>query len=515
VRWLASWVLALGLGCAAEPSRGGEGAGGAPDRPARAVDAGQTPADATAARDASAPRTPPAPPAGFDDALRLPEANDEEPAAGVLDVTLHARVAQLVVRAPGEAELWTYDGASPGPLLRARVGDRLIVRLHNGLPEPTTIHWHGLEVPAAMDGVLVAQTPIAPGETFTYTFTLPHAGLYWYHPHVHSAEQVFRGLYGAVLVEDPDEPFFGHEVVLVLHDIDLEADGSLGDPRSNGNLGDYFGREGGVVLVNGRIEPTLRARPGEPLRLRLLNAASSRHFRLAVEGHVLHRIGGDNGLLEHTQSAPELLLVPGERADVVLVPEGEVGDTLVLRDLGHDRLGCGGACALDARDLMRVVLEGPKAPRPWPAPEVDAQIEVLEPGNTEPERIELGEADGVAGADAGMARLTINDVVYDDEHANEPLLQARVGETRSYLIVNATDYDHPFHLHGFRFQVLDRAGTRPDVREWKDTMFLPAHGKARIAVRFDDRPGDWMFHCHILDHAELGMMGVLRVLPAN
>ena len=480
---------------------------------ARPRDAGMAPTE-DAALPGVVPPTPAIPPAplpGFDDEVKLTELTDTDPDPRVLDVTIHVRVANKAITGPELAELYTYEGLWPGPLLRARVGDRLIVRVHNELPDATTIHWHGLEVPAAMDGAEVTQTPIEPGASFTYDFVLPRAGLFWYHPHVDSAEQLFRGLYGALLVEDATEPYFGHPLLLMLHDVSLEADGTLSDPRETGYLGDFFGREGDELLVNGRILPRVRARPGEALRLRLVNTTSSRHMKLVLPGHVLHRIGGDGGLIPSTQSGESLLLVPGERADVVVIPIGASGTRLVLRDEGHDRLGCGGSCALAARDLLAIELEGePVTPTALP-PRVAATIEPLAVTGIADERIELGEK---GEPDAGGG-LSINGVSFEHAHghAPTPLLEARVGETHVYRLVNGTDYDHPFHLHGFRFQLLDREGVAPAVNEWKDTMFFPAKSEARIAVRFEDRPGDWMFHCHILDHAELGMMGVLRVLP--
>ena len=159
--------------------------------------------------------------------------------------------------------VWTFGGTLPGPLIRVPVGARLIVHFHNNLPEETTIHWHGVRLTADMDGVPEHSQPaVQPGGSFDYSFTVPDSGLFWYHPHVHSAEQVGDGLYGALLVEPrrtgaaSDEPAeLGDELVLVLSDIGVTADGSLYDPDTGGDLGTLFGREGNVVLVNGRSRP--------------------------------------------------------------------------------------------------------------------------------------------------------------------------------------------------------------------------------------------------------------------
>src|SRR6187431_1134304 len=145
-------------------------------------------------------------PEGWDTDLRLPEAVDRNPDPRIVEINLDARLASVEI-APGvTVNAWTYDGGVPGPLIRVRVGDRLVVRFTNHLPQPTTVHWHGIRVPIQMDGVPgVSQPEVKTGETFVYDFTVPDAGLYWYHPHVMSAAQVGFGLYGALLVEDPAE----------------------------------------------------------------------------------------------------------------------------------------------------------------------------------------------------------------------------------------------------------------------------------------------------------------------
>src|SRR5262249_41561162 len=157
---------------------------------------------------------------------------------------------------PGErVQAWTYNGGIPGPLIRLHVGDRLIVHFSNHLPEPTTVHWHGIRVPFSMDGVPDHSQPaVVPGESFTYDFVADDPGLFWLHPHVMSAAQVGFGLYGGVLVEDPrDGVGIDDPLVLVLSDIGLDADGhSLEAPDSGGPAGMVFGHEGNRVLVNGR-----------------------------------------------------------------------------------------------------------------------------------------------------------------------------------------------------------------------------------------------------------------------
>jgi FtsP/CotA-like multicopper oxidase with cupredoxin domain len=232
-------------------------------------------------------------PAGFLDELTLRTPTDLNPDPHVLEINLEARVGDVTILPGTTTPAWTYDGAIPGPLLRAKVGDRLVVHFRNSLPEATTVHWHGLRIAANMDGVPGhGQEPIPPGGSFDYSFTLPDAGTYWYHPHFDSAAQVANGLYGPIVVDDPDEPAgLGDEAVLMLSDIGLEADGSLVPNDSGGDLGTLFGREGNVILVNGRYQPRIHARSGLRQRWRVINASQSRYFQLALPARRLHASG--------------------------------------------------------------------------------------------------------------------------------------------------------------------------------------------------------------------------------
>ena len=241
-----------------------------------------------------------------------------------MEIDLTARIADVEVATGHTVRAWTYDGGIPGPLIRAHVGDRVIVHFTNDLPQPTTIHWHGVRVPIEMDGVPdVSQPEVKRGETFTYDFVVRDAGLYWYHPHVMSAAQVGFGLYGALLVEDPaDGVGVADQLTLVLSDIGFDRHGVLDSPDTGGPAGMVFGREGAYVLANGKILPTLRARSGAPQRWRIVNAAKSRFFLLDLEGQTFYVIGSDGGLQERPETTDSLLITPGERVDVIVTPTG-------------------------------------------------------------------------------------------------------------------------------------------------------------------------------------------------
>lgn len=453
------------------------------------------------ARDAG---SPPAVPVGWDRELALAPLADEDPAPDVVQVSLDARVARVQLGDGRSAEAWTYSGASPGPLIRGRVGDTLRVHFENHLPEATTVHWHGLEVPADQDGAGHAGSEIPAGGSFDFEFVLRHPGTFWYHPHVDSAAQVWRGLYGALIVEARDEPALGQELTLLLHDVELDAEsGELAPAAAQGDLGRFFGHEGRTLLVNGRIQPAVAIYPGSALRMRIINASISRYYRLGVPGLRLWRVAGDSGLSARSEQVDDVLLVPGERTELVLVARAEPDAELTLRSLPYDRFMCGGDCA-QAQDLMRFRVEAGGG-HALSIPETLSTIEPIDLGGAVARELVLSES--TRGGDTVLA---INGHVFDG-HGGGLILDARVGTTELWTVRNATDYDHPFHLHGFRFQVVERGGRDEASSEWKDTLNVAAQARVRLAVRFDDRPGMWMFHCHILDHAELGMMGTLHL----
>ncbi len=438
-------------------------------------------------------------PQGWDAEFAIPEAGDLDPDQKTVVLELEARVVELEVKPGLKTQLWTYNGQLPGPTIRAKKGDRLVVRFTNSLPEPTTIHWHGLRVPNDQDGM---EPLIQPGEKFEYSFVVPDAGTYWYHPHHRSSAQVGAGLYGALIVEDPADPPLGDDVVLVLSDIGIEADGSLTPSDSDGWFGDYFGREGNTLLVNGRIVPTLRARQDVPQRWRIVNAARSRYYKFSLPGHTVHRVGGDGGLIERPEPIEELRLVPGERAELHVVPKGPA-DELTVKAIDANRFHLPAPAEPEPLFNLRVS-DDPPGTGAKPLPErlrtivpVDARSAVKTQG------IELMEKAAPGGAVLGINGKTMDE--------SDPL-HASIHTVEIWELTNTTAYDHPFHLHGFSFQVLDVDGRQPDIREWKDTINVEPKQKIRVAIPFDDRAGHWMFHCHILDHAELGMMGVLMVM---
>src|SRR5262245_56871489 len=223
---------------------------------------------------------------------------DAQPGAGreVVVIDLEAREADWEVAPGAMVRAWTFNGQVPGPVIEGRVGDVLEVRLTNRLSEATAGHWHGMRLPAPMDGTEMTQRLVQPGETFTYRFKLLDAGTFWYHPHVNETVQLERGLYGALIVRGEDEPALDREQVLVLDDLKLDRKGRIA--KFGGFVQWHDGREGDARLVNGRIEPTLSIAAGQIERWRVVNAASARYVRLSIGGAQFRISGPDGGVIE-------------------------------------------------------------------------------------------------------------------------------------------------------------------------------------------------------------------------
>lgn len=442
-------------------------------------------------------------PPEWDAAVRLQSATDGNADPHVFETNLTARVGNVDIIPGKPTPVWSYDGVLPGPFVRLSAGDDLIVHFRNDLPSPSTIHWHGLRIPAAMDGTPGhSQDEVLPGGSFTYEFVVPDPGLYWYHPHVDSAVQVGFGLYGAILVDDPDEPKdLGDELVLVLSDMAIKDDGTLESPDSGGDFGTLFGREGSVLLVNGRQNPMVEARAGRRQRWRIVNAAKSRYFQIALKDHSFTRIGGDGGRMKTPVESEMVVLTPGERADVLVVPRGAPGTTLTVRWVPFDR-GYGTTFNRPEEELFRIHLDNQPVATPAPLPPLEHDIVPIDATSATNISLELTKND-----QNGKLAMGINGIPSWDAMP----LQANVGETQVFVVKNTMDFAHPFHLHGFFFQSIDENGAPTHPLEWKDTIDIPVDETRRFVVTYDSRPGMWMFHCHILDHADAGMMGMLNL----
>ena len=429
---------------------------------------------------------------------------DTNPAADVVEVNLEAAQTELQLFADLPAVThYTYNGQIPGPTIRAKVGDTVIVHFKNQLAEKTTVHWHGLRIPDSMDGNPRIQDPVPAGGAFTYTFTVPDAGTFWYHPHVRSNEQVEKGLYGAIVVEESEPPLVVRERVVVLDDILIGKTGL--PPFLTGHMESLHGRLGNRLLVNGQQAPVeAKARVTDVERWRLINTSNARTMHVDFSGEVLVRVvGTDGGLL----SKPFLLESPlevaiGQRYDLEVLYGAE--GTATLRSLVPT---AGANDQVELKPYAQVEVQVGAHPTPaatYTTPFVDRPAL---PERTATQSVQLtfsGVNDGTSPT--GVAWL-ING---KKDWLDAPLFTFGEGETVIMDIKNLAGPEHPFHLHGQFFEVLHRNGEPADQPGLKDTVLVTGMGSARIRAWIDN-PGRWMAHCHILEHAEQGMMSEIVV----
>src|SRR5712691_9930755 len=435
------------------------------------------------------------------------------PAAPVREFTLVAAAGRWPLVGPPypDTDVWCYNASVPGSEIRARQGDRLRILVENELSQATTVHWHGVRVPNAMDGVpLLTQKPIAPGENFVYEFDVPDAGTYWYHPHHHSSEQVGRGLSGALIVEEIEPLPVDRDVVWVLGDWRLARDASIVSDFGNRMEVTMAGRIGNTVTINGRVPETISVRAGERLRLRLINAAAARIFGLEFRD-LRPLIVALDGQPVAPREPPKgrVVLGPAMRADVLLDMSGKPGASAAVVDtFYHDFSYKLVDLAYSSEPPVRTRPLDPPArlrANTMPEPDLDnaeKHTAILEGGMMSGRGMMMG----MGGHGMGWS---INGVAASG-HDMAPMITLSRSNSCVLAIRNETAWFHPIHLHGHSFRVIARNGQPTRDRDWQDTVLIPPHEAADIAF-VADNPGDWMFHCHILDHQDGGLMAVIRV----
>jgi bilirubin oxidase len=437
---------------------------------------------------------------------------DESAEAGQFSGTL-AAAPTIATYIPGKSTaMWLYNSGVPGPLLELREGQHVRIRFDNRLPLDTTVHWHGLLVPPDQDGN--PMDPIRPGASRIYEFDVPAgtAGTYWYHPHAHQAVavQVAHGLAGPLIVRGDDDPL-AHipEVTMFVSGLRLDRNAQI---SANNPMDWMLGRQGEALLVNGGRLPVHTVRPGTTQRWRILNATSARYFRIALEGHTLTLVGTDGGLLAAPiMGLSEIFLAPAQRIEVLVTVDSTPNARYHLRALGYESAHMGMGTYRDD-ELLTLATSAESPAVPAVIPSSLRPIADLGPPGTR-QRIELSESMGMGMMGGGMFRFLINGRSFDMDRVDLTTVQGRV---EIWDIVNNTSMDHPIHIHGTQFQLMSRKAsgfvTSAPYLAWLDTVNVPAWQSATIKVR-QAMPGKRMFHCHILEHEDAGMMGVLEVRP--
>lgn len=455
--------------------------------------------------------------------------------------------------AGNEISMYGYNGQIPGPTLRVRQGSSLTVNFKNGLDVDTTVHWHGLRLRNEFDGVPgVTQDAVGPGEKFTYVLDFPDAGVYWYHPHVREDFQQEMGLYGNIIVEPRDPNYYNgadSEEAMILDDVRIR----------NGDL-DFFsdeyvsyalmGRFGNVMLANGREDYGLSVGRGEKVRLYVTNAANTRVFNVSIEGQEMALVGDDSGRYERDAVADSFVIAPSERR-IVEVLFDRPGTYRIFHRTPESEYVMGSVVVSDKTKAGRAVHELS------PSPDIRGEVASIGDYLNGAPDIEMslesrlsGMMGRMSGGSAGhimpdgsmmggsMEEEESGPIEWEDEMAmmnsmsntentkwiirdaktgkeNDNLVyDAKVGDLRKIRIFNNPDsahpMQHPIHLHGQRFLVLDKDGTPNNNLAWKDTVLVERGSYVDLLVDFKN-PGDWLVHCHIPEHMESGMMATFKV----
>lgn len=438
--------------------------------------------------------------------------------------SLRAAPLEQAIRAGGpRTNFWGFNGVVPGPVLKFRKGESVRIVVQNALEVDSAVHWHGVRVPNAMDGVPhVTQNPIRPGDAFVYEFALPDSGTFWYHPHQSSFEQVPRGLYGALIVEEDKPIEVDRELVWMLSDLRLDDDGR--QTEDFGRILDVAndGRVGNQVLLNGKAagaEHAVDVRSGERIRLRLVNAAAARIFQLSLADHAMNVIAFDGQAVE-PHVVESLQLGPGMRADVVIDCMRAPGGRYLLTDSHRRNIGPVASLTYsDARPLRDKALAAPirLPPNQLPEPDLARATEhyIMFQGGMRGAPV-IGLVDGKPAKTHelmerhGLAWTMNYTARHEHSLTHEPFLHLKLGEHVVMRMINETDFVHPMHLHGHFFRVVAIDGKKTVQQPWRDTVIMGPRQTVDVAF-VADNAGDWMYHCHILDHAAGGMMGTIRV----
>ncbi|MGN9906013.1 multicopper oxidase family protein [Phytohabitans sp. LJ34] len=400
---------------------------------------------------------------------------------------------------PGQpTRTWGFNGDHLGPTLRAKRGEQVLVNVANGLPEPTSVHWHGMHLPARMDGG--PHQEVRPGATWSPTWTVDQpAATLWYHPHPHgqTARHVQRGLAGMFILDDENSAKLPHEygiddIPVIVQDHEFDGGGQIKD---SGDTGD-------TVLVNGTVAPYLDVRT-ERVRLRLLNASAARTYSFGLsDGRSFTLVGTDGGLLPAPHDMGRIRLSPGERAEIVVAMKPDKRVTLrsfpaSLDNPVSDRFAGG----RDTLDVLQLRTESDLA-RSAEVPATLAPIERLDPADAVTTREFTLSGRQINGRKMDMGR--IDAVVTKDT-------------TEIWEITKEDGTPHSFHVHDVQFQVLSVGGEPPpaELSGWKDTVLLAPDQTVRVIARFADYADPdvpYMYHCHVLKHEDAGMMGQFVVV---
>lgn len=415
---------------------------------------------------------------------------------GTTIVTRSARSAtQRTVLRPGsvsarigghQVEMLGFNNQWPGPSLRAVQGETLDIQVENGLDDGALVHWHGLRLPNSMDGVnVLTQDVIPPGQSYDYRFGVPDAGTYWYHSHYISYEQVSRGLFGPLIIEERDPPEVDHDIIVQLFDILTDATGQYEEDFDPSQFA-TAGRIGNIAMAHVSRD---RVAQGDRVRLRLINPSVDRVYVLEISG-VSGVIAALDGMpLASLRALGPVTLAPGQRCDVI----GDVTGPVVISD--H--------AAGESARLGVIGINGVHDPSSSPLPHLTTNSMPM-PGPEAQQATLLLQGGAGGGAHKGFGSWALNDT---SGLAQQPFVDVRRGTTIRVTLKNDTAFDHVMHLHGHHFWEISPEGARGDYR---DGTLVPAEATRDVLCVLDN-PGAWMLHCHMLSHQADGMATWVQV----
>lgn len=455
--------------------------------------------------------------AAFADPVTMPNLSTTP---GIVEVNLEAKVAPININGV-TANLWTYNGSYPAPTIKVKKGDLLRVHFTNSLTDTsnnlhghrrdgTNLHTHGFHVSPSGNSDNATLHFIS-GNTFTYEYDLslhPGGNLNFYHPHAHgtTAEQLWSGMAGALEVADENTALAGYEThTMVLKDISL----SNNAPAAH-TMDDYMnGKEGDTMMVNGQVNPVLNMNPGQVQRWKIVNASNARFYKLSLGSHNLQIIGTDGGLLNKPYAMSSILLSPGERIDVLVKATSTKG-YYKLSSLPYARGMMSGSSSQQVT-LLTVNVTGTAVSNTVPATINSAATRVSLPVGTPTRQIVLSM--DMMGMTSGMMSAYINGIAFSATNAYTAY--SNLGSYEVWEVINQSMMDHPFHQHVNGAQVISISGGDSGYQSfyttapaWKDTVIVPKGGSIKLLVPIKDFTGLAMFHCHILEHEDIGMMGL-------
>lgn len=414
-------------------------------------------------------------------------------------------------------DVWGFNGTVPGTPIRISHGQVIDATLNNALKVPTAVHWHGIRLPNSMDGVAgLTQPAIQPGESFRYQFTPPDAGTFWYHSHVNAYEQVGRGLYGPLIIEEAGPPIVDRDLVWMIDDWRLRDDASISDDFGSGHDRSHAGRIGNVPTVNGRFRDIVKVRTGERIRLRLINASNARNFALSFGELNPKVIAMDGQPVKPFSSKEPIVVGAAGRVDLILDMDGDPGSTAPVVDNFYRQ----------SFDLVKFQYED----KPLRESALQSSVDLAPSQIPEPDLLNAKEYDVTiaGGAMGGLRRAkldgewvglrdiaqqgyvwALNDVV-GNKLDMPPLIDTKKGTSIRLTISNETAFPHPMHLHGHHLKQLSIDGQPLPYSRWLDSPLIMPKQSMEFAF-VADNPGKWLFHCHALEHHAAGLGALVNI----